>query len=612
MKQILISLLVLLTVGMAFGQKPVVKIPFEEGKDYTDHIRRVLDENRAGNVILQFEEGVYHFYPEKASGKYIRISNNDNSYKPIAFDLSGMKGLSVRGNRTEFMFHGEIVPFFLEGCKDISLSGIHIDYDFSFIFEGEVMANNPAEKSIDLRISDKFKYHIRGSRFFFGGYNWERSLGENIVFDKKTRAPYYNTNKYNHSNRQSELQVTDLGNRMVRLSGFRNEVPPVGSIYTDKGLHGENRLYPAIIIHNSARIRLEHIQIFMAGAMALIGENSADISMQKFNVCLRSGSGRYISASADATHFVNCRGTIRFEDCLFENMLDDATNIHGVYMKATRVDTHCLSVTFGHFQQEGFLFARKGDTLQIIDQGSLKPLHRLVVKGVEWINENYGLIYSGTPVPESLENTAIENISNMPAMVMKNCTVRNNRARSLLISTPKPVLIENSYFDSMMAGILIAGDANKWFESGRVSDVTIRNNTFVNMGKGGNAPQSVLQISPEIPKDRREENFYHGKIVFENNLVRTFDAQVIYALSVDSLVIRNNRFMQSKDYAPIYPGLPYIDVQYGKNVAVYGNSYEGEGIKEVSALHCETVKLEKQKGFKRTVIEKPNTFFYQQ
>ncbi len=614
MKKLLLLSLVCGIAMYAYSQGQIIKVPITGITDHTEYIRKKLNENRAKNITLEFEKGVYHFYPERASGKYICISNNDNGYKRIAFDLSDMSHVFIKGNNTEFMFHGSIVPFYIQNSKNISISGINMDYDYSFIFEGEVIANNSIERSADIKISDKVKYNIKGTRFFFEGYDWEMPLGENIVFDKKTNAPYYYTNKYNHHNWKDELKARNLGNRVVRFSGFMDEVPPVGSIYTDKGPHGENRRYPGIIIHRSSGIRLENMNIYMSGAMALIGENSENISMNHFNVRLREGSGLFISASADATHFVNCKGTIYFDKCLFENMLDDATNVHGTYMKVKDVKRNCISVQFGHYQQEGFDFAKQGDTLRMVDRGNLLERCTFVVKDIEWVNKNYGIIHSSTELPAIDENTllAVENISNMPSLVMRNCTVRNNRARSILISTSKPVLVENNYFDSMMAGILIAGDANKWFESGNVSEVIIRNNTFVNMGKGGNAPQSVLQISPEIPKDKRKGGFFHGKIVFENNTIQTFDNQVIYALSVKELIIRNNKFVQTKDYTPIYKGLSYIDIQNCKDVDIYGNTYEGEGIREVSATQCLHIKLKNQKGFREAVVEKPNTFFYQQ
>ena len=224
-------------------------------------------------------------------------------------------------------------------------------------------------------------------------------------------------------------------------------------------------------------------------------------------------------------------------------------------------------------------------------------------------------IRSAADLPDSLpELLAVENPCHMPAVEMRRCTVRNNRARSILISTPGRVVVEENYFSSMMAGVLIAGDANSWFESGSVRDVLIRNNTFVNFGTGGENPQSVLQISPEIPTAGRGGDFrYHGRIVFTGNTVRTFDSQVIYALSVDRLEITGNRFIQSRDYPPIFDGLSYIDLQYCREADISGNRFEGDRTVEVSAVACDSVRLDpRQAGFAPAVVNKPNTFFYKQ
>ncbi len=589
-----------------------VKIPHQDNVDFTTRIREILANNKRGNIVLEFEEGVYHFYPEKAEGLYICVSNNDNGYKRVAFNLSGMENVRIEGAGTEFMFHGSMVPFYINEARNISISGIDMDYDYSFIFEGEVIANDPVKKTFDIRVSNDIHHSIRGKRLFFGGYDWELSAGENIVFNPETRAPYYRTKKYHHAYWSNELLAEIIGDNIIRLQGNMEEVPPVGSIYTDKGPHGKNRVFPGIILHASSGISLEVINIYMSGAMALIAENTENVTLREFNVRLRPGSNRIISASADATHFVNCRGLIHFENCLFENMLDDATNVHGTYMKVADLSGDRLAVQFGHYQQEGFQFARKGDTLRLIDRNTLLPVHSFTVKDIQWVNHNWGLIYADESFPNLGESLAVENLSNCASVVMRNCTVRNNRARSILISTNKPVMIEENYFDSMMAGVLIAGDANKWCESGDVSDVVIRNNTFVNIGKGGGNPQSVLQISPEIAPEYRGKDYYHGRIVFENNTVRTFDSQVIYGLSVENLIIRNNTFIQSKDYEPVFKGLSFFDFQNCKNVHIQGNTYEGEGDAEVSAQNCENILLKRQKGFHEKVVENPNQYFYRQ
>jgi hypothetical protein len=295
-------------------------------------------------------------------------------------------------------------------------------------------------------------------------------------------------------------------------------------------------------------------------------------------------------------------------------MLDDATNVHGTYMICDQViDPFTMAVKFGHFQQQGFDFAEKGDTLRFIDRTNLLSVGKGVVKDIDMINEDYYTITFEEQISEfANKNIAIENITWMPSLEVKNCTVKQNRARSLLISTSKSVLVENNYFASMMAGIRICGDANYWFESGPVSNVVVRGNTFENLGIGGHAPQAILQIDPIIGKKYREDGYYHKNIVFENNLIKTFDPLIIYALSVDGLIIRNNTIIQTKKYPQIFSDLSPFDLQNCTNIKIEGNAYKGDNEATISAINCQNMEIDlEQEGFLKSTTKNPNKYFYQ-
>ena len=63
-------------------------------------------------------------------------------------------------------------------------------------------------------------------------------------------------------------------------------------------------------------------------------------------------------------------------------------------------------------------------------------------------------------------------------------------------------MVEDNHFHNPGAAILIAGDANYWFEAGAVRDVTIRNNHFDNCNYGVWG-QACIEISPEIEPANR-------------------------------------------------------------------------------------------------------------
>ncbi len=57
--------------------------------------------------------------------------------------------------------------------------------------------------------------------------------------------------------------------------------------------------------------------------------------------------------------------------------------------------------------------------------------------------------------------------------------------------------------------------------------------------------------------------------------MESFDNQLIYALSVDSLVISRNRFVDSRRFEPRFAGLSVIDAQHCRSVTVRNNDFSG-------------------------------------
>ena len=615
MKNILTRLLLAGVALAASACNTEIRIPFDPSvRDYTPVVSEVLSAHPHGHFKLVFEQGAYPFFPEEAVEKYLSVSNNDNGLKRVAFNLDSMEDVSVCGDGTTFLFHGGMVPFALTESSEISLEGFEIDWEDHFTLEGKVLSTDPQTRSFVLRIRDDNPYRISGDTLYFRGYDWEKCLGENIVFDPETRRPCYFTEKCQHWTAY-QLKARELSSGVVEFSGIMSaDLPPVGGVWVDKGLHGSNRECPAIVISDSRGITLSDVAVRHCGAMALIAQYSSDITLERYSTAQKEGCTRMVTASADATHFVDCSGKVELRDCDFESMLDDATNIHGTYMLVKDVlPDGRFEACFGHFQQEGNHFADAGETIRFVDKTSLRPVGEAVVKAIERTNENDYVIasdfdWSGIGNPAQI---AVENVSRGTSEILiSGCRVDLNRARSLLLSCHGKVTVENCEFRSMMAGIRICGDANYWFESGQTDDITIRGCRFTDLGIGGGAPQAILQIDPIIPSESRGNDFFfHRSIVFENNIVETFDCQVVYALSVENLVIRGNKFIDSKSYAPIWPGLALIDAQFCGNVTISGNDFSlWPDDAYVSIHNCDGVILD---GCDLPVEDSPNPYFFQ-
>ena len=85
------------------------------------------------------------------------------------------------------------------------------------------------------------------------------------------------------------------------------------------------------------------------------------------------------------------------------------------------------------------------------------------------------------PIPEEVKvnQHVVENITYTPEVSIHDNIFKETPTRGILVTTRKPIVIENNTFDGMgMAGIYISNDAQGWYESGPTRDVTIRNNTL--------------------------------------------------------------------------------------------------------------------------------------
>lgn len=572
------------------------------GQDMTPVIRKIL-ESDTKDIKIVFPKGTYHFYPEEAFGKYHAITNHDNLYRYFAFPLIGMSGVEIDGGGSDFIFHGLITPFLVERSERIMLRGFSIDWEEPFFFQAEVVGSYPKEKAMDLKVHPMCRPLFEGNRLGFvtNGFHLP-FLGESMVFDPKTRAVAYKGQRHVLNTTTSRATFdTRLGDDLFRVQWSSEvEAPPVGLLYISKGPNKFNRYCPGIHLSDSKDVLLKDVVVYHAGGMGLIGEKTENIHVDALKVILREGTGRILTTTADATHFSNCKGQLLIENCVFENMLDDASNIHGSYLSVYRLyDRHRLVAGVGHFQQFGYHFARAGDSICFVERASLLPIGYGVVEQVKTINEQLYEISFREPLPEQLKvEDGLDNISWYPETVFRNNVVRNNRARGILISSRNKTLIHHNSFSSMIAAILVEGDMNFWYESGAVRELEIRDNLFLDNAYGGRKA-AVIWINPRMAKIDPEKPFERN-IVIERNEFRTFDNAILSASSVEGLVFRENKIVETYTYPKLFPESPALDIKHCVHTTIVGNTYVGKQPAQikVDTLSRRTLQMDKrQRGF---------------
>ena len=537
-----------------YGARP------NDGSDTTPAVRDAIREMRSRKAPrLVFPQGRYHFWPQRAEEHYLFVSNNDEGLKRIAFPLFDVSGLEIEGEGSEFIFHGFLVPFALQGCRNVTLRNFSMDWERTFHSEAEVLSTakeaDTGRTRVDLRIPEQFPYRIEHERLEFIGEGAVLPVGNLLEFDPIRRETAFRVSD-NYAFAQSH-KAKQIEPGFIQLTAEFSTVPTPGNIAV---IGGDERLCPGIAVSDSTGIKLVDVTIHHCGGMGVIAQRTTDIALTRVQVTPSeiAGRRRMVSSTADATHFVNCGGLIEMTDCLFENQMDDPTNVHGIYARISQVLSGTeIEVERVHGQQQGIDITQAGDTLEFVSRETLLTYHEAGVAAVERWNKQFSRVTLTAPLPPQVNpSDAIASLSWRPDVMIQGCTARNNRARGFLLSTGGKVLIEDNHFHTPGAAILIAGDANYWFESGAVRDVTIRHNHFDNCNYGvwGRA---AIDICPEIAPEHRVGTYFHRNITIENNTFDVFDPRLLHAHCVDGLVFRDNTVRLSTAYpSPTEPAVP--------------------------------------------------------
>lgn len=523
-----------------------IELP-KQGGSTVALVQAVKQATERGESVLVLPAGEYHFWPEGGIQRFLHISNNDDALNDIVVLLEGIEGFHVLGQDTRLVFHGLVTPFVLQRCKDIRFSGLTIDWQVPFHCEATVARVEPGGRQVDLDIHEEFRFRVQDGQFYFAGEGFEREGIKNLLeFDRasrETRAEVrdnYFTSR--HGKPRLTYHATQIGERRVRLDlpNGLNTVPLEGNVFV---MLPRKRLAPAFFVEDCERVTLDRVKIHHAGCMGLICQMSSDIHFVDSSV-VPSG-GRFVSTIVDATHFVNCSGTISVDNCDFSHHIDDAVNVHGIYVRIkSRTDDGRLLVEYSEYQQRGVRTLRSGDFVTLADGVNVDVYLSAFVESVEYLDERNAILGLGVDLPESIREGDVVNVMSRQAnLLLRNSRISKNRARGILVSTAGQVVVEGNYFHAPGAAIRISGGVDFWYESGPVSQCLIRNNLFDHC-KYGVWGQSIIDAVCVDSEEAGSTAPYHGTIAIVDNEFRTHTSSLVTAYRLDHLMFRRNRILQ--------------------------------------------------------------------
>ncbi|MDO5450829.1 MAG: right-handed parallel beta-helix repeat-containing protein [Akkermansia sp.] len=484
-------------------------------------------------VKINFRPGRYDWVPADLVHRKLHISNtNDRPDEPkaIAMELAGVQHYRVCGQDAAFFCRGKMIEIHLEECDDVSFSGFSFDYVRPTVNEYTAVEVTP--EYVELELHPDSLYRIEDGQLVWVGEGWEFPAGEGwaqtLSADKK-------------SVRRGGPKIA--GGKVEEVAPRRLRLTNAGNHGFEKGRSYQHRRHVrdccGVFCDRSSNISYKDVTFHFMHGMGVVSQFSRDLHYENLRVYPRPESGRTSSAWADVTHFSGCYGQITLENCYLTGANDDAINIHGTHLRlVARQDDRHITVRFMNGQTFGFNAFRPGDAVQYTATPTLQGLGTGKVAEARLSDDGREMhLVMEEPVPAAAEvdKTVLENLTATAAVTVRNTHVTMIDTRGFLLTTRKPILIENCYFHSTgMPALLMEDDANYWYESGPVHNMTVRGCTF------DHCAEPVISFNPQVQEG----------------------AEPVHR----NIRIEGNRFILDKDY--------YLDMKWVDGLISAGNVFE--------------------------------------
>lgn len=563
--------------------------------DITSALFSLFEQNKE-NVEFVFENADYYFSPKDAEKADFRISNSDvTSFRTLAIFLKNMKNCLLKGNGARLWLSGHMQVFTLDHCENVRLENFIVNWKKPLVAEGQVKAKNGEE--IDVFIDPLLFPHR------FNNDNLEFDIGSDEWYSYNKCAIAFEPHSLRARRDVSDVWVSGilpLGDSVYRLKLWGDYDIQVNDILN---MRHNARIHAGIFTEKCSDITVENITFYSCGGLGCLSQFCHNMTYRGVHFLPDKNSGRMVSSGRDDGMHITCNsGTVTIDGCTFHGLMDDPINVHGCCVTSDEVvNERTLRCRYRHHQACGFLYwAEQGDEISFISRSSMEPIY--TAHAVSYTLEDHMtfLLTFDSPLPKEIldkaaagDCLALDNLTHTASFICTNNRFGSCRARGVLVSTPKPVRISDNYFESSGSAILVAGDANGWFESGECHDVEISRNVFTDacLASIYQFCDGVISISPVVPKPDKDKPF-HKNIRITDNVFDTVGVPVLYAFSCENLEFSNNRIFKSPSAPLEMEKKAPVRLSYCKNVSVSDNKWVGMfKTLECSEDHCQNVKI---------------------
>lgn len=492
-------------------------------------------------AIIKLGGGTYHLRRNQATVQKYYISNtmswnsSPDNLKHIGILLKNIRNLTIDGEGARLITHGEMTSVVIDGCENVTLRNLAVDAADPSVTEMTVESINGNE--VTYKVHETSNFQISGTTLrWLGEYGWAFDTNNPIQLYDPQRDITWRTG----SPTANATAITNLNNRRIKIT--YSSLPAIKRGYTYQMRDGV-RDQVAGFIHKSKDIVYDKVNMYFMGNFGIVCQFSENLSFTDCRFAPEEGSGRTNAGFADFLQVSGCKGLLQVDDCYFSGAHDDPINVHGTYLKIQNyISSRQVKVKFMHHESWGFEAFFVGDSIEFIDVATMQPIEPAVVTAVQR-NDDYNITLTFdrainlSAYQARSAGVVIENVTWTPEVEIRRNYFSRVPTRGILLTTRRRSVIEdNTFFRMQMAGIYVSGDAANWYESGKVTDLTIRNNRFIECG------------SPVIyfdPTNSQHNGFVHTNIIIENNTFTIASGLAVGGKSVGKLSFSNNTIIHS-------------------------------------------------------------------
>lgn len=511
-----------------------------------ESIRKAIEQARVLNgspSVIKFQPGTYHLRrPQTTPVKYyisntMSWSSGTDNIKYIGIYLKKLKNVTIDGAGAKFITHGEITSLVTDSCENIIFKNFSLDAADPSVTEMTVESIENGQ-TIVFKAHETSNFEIKGNAITWKGEGWSFNGGPVQIYD-----PVQDITWRSWSPLSDIKSATALDSKRLRVVYNSNKDAVVGQTFQ---MRDGVRDQVAGFILQSKNVSFEGVKLHFLGNFGVVCQYSDSINFSKCSFAPDPETGRTNAGFADFLQVSGCKGLLKVEECVFQGAHDDPINVHGTYLKATNyLSENKVNVQFQHNESWGFDAFFVGDSIEFINSNTMLTVQSARITGVKRIDDRNIQLEFDNPVPlASFKNMSIvvENITWTPEVEIRKCNFSRVPTRGILLTTRRrSVIEENTFYMMQMAGIYVSGDAGSWYESGKVNDLTIKRNIFIQCGS------PVIYFDPTNSQDGGQ---VHANVKIEGNSFFIKNGIAVGGKSVKNLSFTDNSIYTSRTDNP--------------------------------------------------------------